>query len=214
MNNLFLILRAVTATVITAKRFELQRFIFPESLFEHLVKKLNNTIENNSSLFFYLKNGQKEWNYPEGSDRVIVNIKFYSQSDYVITTKILVDGVWHSFEWLRNEFFKLDADIINMAMKHAFQYMTNISNTIKIDENFYSIEDIEKYSGTIFYNQMWFTGKFIVTVVTLSINGMEVKILENEKPTENVIIPWTKIYHDFAKPKIRRRIFYVPAPWL
>lgn len=62
MKNLFLALRAVTAVIMTAQRFELQISVFPKSLFECLMKALDNAAGNHSNLFFCIQDGQTEWN--------------------------------------------------------------------------------------------------------------------------------------------------------
>lgn len=190
MKNLFLALRAVTAVIMTAQRFELQISVFPKSLFECLMKALDNAAGNHSNLFFCIQDGQTEWNNVSGAEKIAVSIESNAKT---IIVKIVDSGIQHTSVWSYKRFAELDTNIINTIIKYVSYHTVDITKKVKVAQQLYLTEQLEEQSGVIFGNARWSADNSTLVTVEISVDGVKIEIEDNEKITKNCTIQWDQI---------------------
>lgn len=186
MKNLFFALRATAAAVATARRFQMRKSVFPELLFEHLVKMLDNVTFDHFELSLVLKRGQYEWNSS-------VDVQFDARDSDSIIIHILDGESRYSSTWSNEQFVQLDTDVVNVIVRCISNYVINIYDDVEVTEKIYFTERLEEELGVMFGNVIWFAGSLIVTIVEITSEGVKVDIEKDGDLVESTIIQWDKI---------------------
>lgn len=186
MKNLSLILRIVTAMIITTRRFKMEECIYPQLLFKCLVETFSNTEGNTSTLSLYWDKHSGEWSSLVKSDQAAVHIQ--PDNHIVFITSVRVNEIWHSLEWDSEQFTELDSMIINTILNYISKHIIDLPEKEKIEERL-CLTDNPKKQFKIIQNP---ENSTTITIKTFT-DGIEVQIKKDKEPAENAIIPWNQI---------------------
>lgn len=185
MKNIFLILRAVAAVVVTAKYFKLQQSVYPGQLFECITDALKDRRKDISRMSFYLGECDEGWSSSEHLvDRICVNIL---PDASIITITVWTRELQRSLEWYFGQFAELDTNIINALKNCISECVLDLSDKIEVENKLYFTDSIKE--GDV----------LLRSIETKSVPAWEIAVFPEEavikinidgQPTEQTAIPW------------------------
>lgn len=185
MENLSLALRAVTAVTMAAKRFRRSQSVYPQNLFQCIMKTLNNV--EKKQLTFCLDDYAIDWNFSEtGCGEIVLQIQ--PNNPIIYEVNITVDKFQHTLEWRPEDLVKLDVMIINAIRRCIAARVIDLSGVVEVEQKLHLTELAKK--GILEFHSTELTPAW---KADLSAKGVEVKVIKYGNPTEKTFIPWDQI---------------------
>lgn len=192
MNNLFIILRAVTALIIFAKRLNVQEFISPAS-FYWKVKRDVGLDKKDVYTSVYLEKSNQGWRKADDEGEAVLIAQANSKIDCAITTKVLINKIWHSHIWTCEEFEELDTYIIIAIIRYISTRISGLPSETEIITKSYLTNELIEQSGILFQSTTQFAENRTTTTVRVSVDGVEIETQRYDKPTEIITFPWHQV---------------------